>query len=431
MGLRIQVSGNIFIKTVTTMIKTINLIIAFISLYLTIVWLIILLFDNQRNKEPTKVYPLVSIIIPAYNEEDSIKHTIRSVLELDYPKEKLELIVVNDGSTDNTKKVAAAILAEFPDHNTTLLNKKNEGSKASALNAALKVAKGEFVACVDADSMVDKDALKYIIPHFSDPKNGAVISVIKVNNPQNFYEKMQRIEYILGVLTRKLMSAIGTLAMTPGVLSVYRADVLRKIGEFEVKNMTEDFEIALRLKAAGYNIKLETRSITYTNVPNNFKQLWRQRIRWFRGFFHNHVKYKNLFFDKKQPIFGYFQLPLNILSIPLLLVTSGIIFYGTFLSIREFIRRSLFIDNYFLTQLLSFPTLKELMLGQDLQLVLPLTLAGLLGFYIFYQAHREIKERVFEFPVSIWVYFVVFPYLTSVHWISAISQEIFKTKKKW
>ena len=119
---------------------------------------------------------------------------------------------------------------------------------------AIKIAKGSLFACVDADSIVEKNSLRLMLPHFLDSKVGAVISAIKINKPKNIYEKVQRLEYIIAVLIRKLMESINTLSMTPGVLSVYKTDVLRKVGGFDSGNITEDYEIAMRLKYHKYKI---------------------------------------------------------------------------------------------------------------------------------------------------------------------------------
>lgn len=406
-------------------------IVAFITLYLAIVWLNFLLLYSGETTKKLKSWPKVTFVIPAKNEEKWIAKSLESATEMDYPSEHLEIIAINDASTDNTRKLIEKFINEHPNFNIKLINRaKSIGIKAPGLNQALEIATGELFVCVDADSCVAKDALKRIIPHFAYKHVGAAISAIKVNDPQNIYERVQRYEYLMSILYRKLMANIDTLAMTPGVLSIYRTQLLKDIGGFDESNITEDFEIALRIKDAGYSIELEPTCHTYTNVPNSFKQLWSQRIRWFRGFIYNTFKYKHMILNKKYKLFGRFQLPLNIIAVPILLGTMGLILYQSITAFYEFIIRSLTIEGYFMSTLFSVTTPRAFILGQNFKIMIPFFIASVLGLFMIYAAHKLVKER-FRHPFSLWVYFAVFPLLTSIHWVSAIGQEITKRKRKW
>lgn len=406
-------------------------IIAFITLFLAILWLNLLFLYPSKRKKKAMIWPSVTFVIPAKNEEKWIKKSLQSAINLDYPKKKLEIIVVNDASTDNTRIIAEKFIKNNPGHDIKLINrKKSIGIKAPGLNQALKIAKGSLFVCVDADSSVAEDALKKIVPQFDNISVGAAISAIMVNNPQNLYEQVQHYEYLMSILYRKLMANINTLAMTPGVLSIYRTGLLRKIKGFDETNITEDFEIALRIKEAGYSIELEPSCHTYTNVPNNFKELWRQRIRWFRGFIFNTIKYKHMVFNKKYSLFGNFQIPLNIFAVPFLLGTIGLILFQSITSLYEFAIRSLTIDGYFISQFLSMTTPKDYFLGQNFKIMLPIYISSILGIYMIYASHKLVEKR-FRHPFALWVYFAVFPLLTSIHWATAIGQEITKRKRKW
>jgi len=409
------------------MLQYIIWILAFISLYLAIVWLNFLYLYDPKKKQKLKNYPTVTIAIPAFNEEKTISKTLKSVLNLSYPKNKIEIIVVNDGSTDKTVEIVEKFSKKRK--NIKLINQKNKG-KAAALNAALKIALGEFFACLDADSTIIKRSLTLMLPHFSQPKTASVISGLKVNNAKNIYEKLQRFEYILAILMRKLKASINTLAMTPGVLSIYRTKILKKVGKFDKKNMTEDFEIAMRLKYHGYDIKIEPKSFTYTNVPNTFSSFLRQRTRWFRGFIYNHLKYKDMFFNKRYGILGYFQLPLNILGVVSLLISMAIITFFVISKVTEFFIRLFKIEGYLTTYIIKFPSFKEIILSHNTKIMLPIYIASLSGIYLFYLAHKQSKEKI-KNPVSVLTYFILYPYLVLFHWISAISQELLKLKRKW
>lgn len=410
------------------MIENILWAISFLALYLAVLWLNFLYINLFEGPEKVDKYPSLTIAVPAYNEEKSIVTALKSFLRVNYPKDKLKIIVVNDGSADKTQQLVEAFIKKHGSSNITLINQPNKG-KAGAMNTALKSCRTALFACVDADSRIDRNSIIPMLKHFEQEKTGAVISAIKVSNPKNIYEKVQRIEYILSVLSRKLRASIDTLAMTPGVLSVYKTKVLKEVGGFDEGNITEDFEIAMRLKYHGYNIKIESDSFTYTKAPANFKALWSQRLRWYRGFLLNHWKYKDMFFNKKYGFLSYFQLPLNIIAIPLLLITTALISYGMIAHVYEFAVRSLFINNY-LSTILYIPALKEFILGYNIKVMFPIFVAFFAGAYIFYTAHRQLKEKIF-FPVSVWLYFAVLPYLSSAYWISAISHELRRTKRKW
>jgi cellulose synthase/poly-beta-1,6-N-acetylglucosamine synthase-like glycosyltransferase len=394
---------------------------------MTILWLSFLYLSEEEKLPELKELPKVSIVIPAYNEGTTIEDTIHSVAALDYPRKLLEIFVVNDGSVDQTKEVAQKAAENYP--NVQVINKKNEG-KSVAVNTAIEMATGSIFGCVDADSTVEPHSLRKMLVHFKRKRVGAVISAIQVKKTDNIYEKVQRFEYMLGILTRKLMAKIDTLAMTPGVLSLYRTDILRNLGGFEKETNTEDFEIAMRLKYHGYTVELEPEAATYTKVPNSFRLLWHQRIRWFRGFFENNFRYRKMMFNKKYGAFGYFQMPFNFLAVAILIAGTAVIIYGTVSTSYDFIRKSLMIQGYFMTHLFSHTTPKLYLMSQNMKIMVPIWISAALGIYMIYYAHKLVRQKV-RHPLSLILYFTVFPYLTTVHWLASAFHETFRTKKKW
>lgn len=400
--------------------------ISFISLWLTLIWLNFL-YASSRPKD-VEYFPKVTICVPAYNEEKGILKTLRSIVALDYPD--VETVVVDDGSTDRT----AAVVRDFvqPHHRIRLISKKN-GGKASAVNVGLDAAKGELFGVVDADSRLHKDSLRLLVAKFAENNCSAAISRIKVDAPGNFLERLQRFEYIMSNMTRKIMDNFGTLCITPGVLSVYRTGVIRELGGFvhDKANLTEDFEIALRLKDAGHDVLMEPRAITYTKVPADLGSLWRQRIRWSRGFVYNHLNYKHLFFSRKHGFFGMFQVPINILGVLILLFTVSLFTFDFFHNSIIFISRSLTIPDYFLSRLTSIPTLKEFLLARDVQVTLPILVCLALSIYFIVFAVRMFNENWKAMFGSIVAYMIVVPYFSAANWIASVYQEVFKTKRKW
>src|SRR3989344_1246136 len=315
-------------------------IIAFITIYVSIFWISIMFIENTENAE-LKKYPLVSLIIPVLNEEKSIKNTVDSLLNLNYPKNKFEVIIVDDGSTDNTKE----IVGSYKDKRVRLILNEHKGiGKASALNNGILNAKGEIVGCVDADCYVNTDSLMNMVGHFKSDEVGAVITSVKVLNPRSFFEKMQRIEYILTSFIRRLMSYVGTLQVTPGALSLYKKKVIKKIGYFDENNLTEDYEIALRLINNRYKVVMESSIDTHTYVPENLKDLWKQRVRWFRGFILNNMKYKHMFMNKKYGLTGTFQTPINFFSLFVVFISLVLLGYHLFKWLYNLITRILILE---------------------------------------------------------------------------------------
>ena len=173
----------------------------FILLFFSIFWLLVLFFsDDEKEKKKLTKKPFFTTIVPAYNEEESILETLTSLISLDYPKEKMEIIVVNDGSTDSTKFLVEEFITNNPDREITLINQDNQG-KGRAMNAGLEIAKGEFFACLDADSFVSENALKEMLPYFEADQNvAAVCPTLKVKKPSNILQKVQWFEYIIRVV---------------------------------------------------------------------------------------------------------------------------------------------------------------------------------------------------------------------------------------
>jgi len=397
---------------------------SFFTLVISIFWIQVLFTKNEKSKETGK-FPKVSILIPAYNEEKNISKTIESVLKLNYPKNKIEIIVIDDSSTDKTAQIA-----EKFKNVKVIYNKHNGPGKASALNAGLKHVSGDFFAVVDADSEIEKDSLKNIMGYFDDKKTGAVISSIKIKNPKNVYQHIQRLEYILSTFMRKLMSKIDTLHITPGVLSVYKSALIKKLGGFDENNITEDLEIALRLRINNYSVKISPDSITYTKVPSNFKELWNQRIRWFRGFIYNHLKYKKMFMNRKYGLTGIFQMPLNVITFFMVILLFFLISYELLARMYEFIFKAILLKNNLFIIYLDFPTIKELVLNIDLKLIFPFIITFFLSVYLLNKAHKSMNEKILFNP-SLLIYFTVYPILRMMHWIVAFYKEIRNTKRKW
>jgi cellulose synthase/poly-beta-1,6-N-acetylglucosamine synthase-like glycosyltransferase len=310
------------------------IVLFFFGIYFLILFL--LLYAKNRKElysfpKPTR-FPMVSIITPAYNEESAIESTIKNLLALDYPKDKKEIIVVNDGSTDSTAEIVQRLM-KF--HNEIkLINKKNSG-KADSLNRGIAMAKGEFIIVVDADSFPAKDCIKKTIGYFEqDEKIAAVTTKVLAKNNKNFMERYQVFDYVVIAWSRKIMDFIDSVYVTNGPFSVYRKDLIQKVGGFDKKNMTEDIELTWNLLSKGYKTKMSYSATVYTIVPNTLMGWIRQRIRWNLGGWQTLYKYRKHFL-KGENSFGYFVVNYVALSFILALV-------GFFLSLRWIALKLLF-----------------------------------------------------------------------------------------
>lgn len=289
--------------------------LSFLGIFVTTFMLLIYL-QNARSARvdpaPLKKLPRLSVIIPAHNEEDTIKQTVDSVLRSSYPKSKLEVILVDDGSTDKTLELMRTRASRHS--RTVKVIAKKQGGKGSALNAGLANARGELVATLDADSYVQPTALRQMTGFFRDGTVAAVTSVLKVTRPKNLLQEMQRIEYLVTVFSRRLLSYINSINVTPGPLSMFRAGVFKRVGGYDEKNILEDQEIAMRIQAHDYRIESSSKAVVYTNTPPTFSALMRQRVRWHRGGVRNIIKHYYLM-GRRYGDFGLVIVPLSVFSV--------------------------------------------------------------------------------------------------------------------
>src|SRR3989344_3826955 len=198
-----------------------------------IFFIVIFIITHRRyykllyKSPPLTKCPYVSFLVPAYNEEKSLEDTINSLIEIEYPKDKKEIIIINDGSKDNTLKIAKSLAKKY--HQIKVLDKDNSG-KADSLNKAIKIARGELIAVTDADSAPEKDSLIKMIGHFEEKRVAAVTSRVLVKNKENWLEKFQVLDYSIIAWTRKLLDFVNSVYVTNGPLSIYRKDIVKNIG---------------------------------------------------------------------------------------------------------------------------------------------------------------------------------------------------------
>jgi cellulose synthase/poly-beta-1,6-N-acetylglucosamine synthase-like glycosyltransferase len=260
---------------------------------------------RKIDREPFK-YPRVSVLIPAHNEEKVIAYTIEAMLRLDYPSDKLDILIINDGSSDKTAEIVQKYIRQDPRlrlYNIPL----SEGGKGKShtLNMGLKQTDAEFIAVYDADNTPDPSALKYLmIQMIKDSRLGAVLGKFRtINKKRNILTRFINIE-TLGF--QSMLQAgrwqLFKVATLPGTNCVIRRDLLDKLNGWDENAITEDSELSIRIYMEGYRIKYIPYSVTYEQEPESWKIWIRQRTRWVRGnnyvarkFFHQIPSFKNKF----------------------------------------------------------------------------------------------------------------------------------------
>ena len=252
------------------------------------------LFKEGKLNEPISRYmpkhdvPMISLMVPCYNEGDNLDESIPHLLQLRYPN--YELIFINDGSKDNTGEIIDRWVAK--EKKITALHQENQG-KASALNHGLTIAKGKYVACIDGDAVLDYYALDYMVQALEkDPKYAATTGNPRVRNRSTILGRLQVSEFssIIGLIKRA-QGLMGTIFTVSGVCCLFRKDVMEEIGGWSTNMITEDIDISWKIQIAGYNIMYEPRALCWVLMPESMKGLYKQRLRWAQGGAETIIKY--------------------------------------------------------------------------------------------------------------------------------------------
>lgn len=269
-------------------------------------------FENEQEQWHTKLFPMVSILIPCYNEEETIVDTVRNLYsELKYPH--YEVICIDDGSTDNTWEVLTTLLKNEKTPKLRLIKVANNAGKAHALTQGAIAARGEFLLGLDADSFLKYDAIDHLVASILGYKNkfthflgqrkgiGAVTGNPLVRNRSTLLAKVQLVEYasIIGLIKRsqRLFGRIGTVS---GVCVLYRKRALMDVGWWDQDMITEDIAVTWKLQGEGWEAYFEPKSICWMLVPESIKGLYGQRFRWAQGGSEVMIRYMKILFQPKK-----------------------------------------------------------------------------------------------------------------------------------
>jgi cellulose synthase/poly-beta-1,6-N-acetylglucosamine synthase-like glycosyltransferase len=225
--------------------------------------------------------PKVTIIVPAYNEDVTIAVSIKSLVKQTY--NNLEIIIMDDGSKDNTYKIAKKFEGNFEGKTIKVLTKKN-GGKSRALNFAIERSSGELVMCVDADSKLEKDAVELMVRYFKNSEISAVAGSVFVSNRINVLTKLQALEYIEGLnMVRNAQAYLQLVNIIPGPIGMFRKSAIQEVGGYAHDTFAEDCDLTLKLIETNHKIDFEPDAVAHTEAPDELLDLLKQRYRWTRG----------------------------------------------------------------------------------------------------------------------------------------------------
>lgn len=382
---------------------------------------------RKKISDNKKFRPSVSIIIPIWNEGSAngerLRKTVDSLLTCDYPKEKLEIIIVNDGSTDNSLEIAHEYRKKY---GVKVYSHKKSKGKTLAVNTGTKHAKGELVAALDADSFIMPDVIDKLVPCFQDPQVMAAIPSIKIWKPKSILQYIQFQEFLSAVFVRHLQAELGSIPLAPGAFTLIRKSFIDKYGSLNPNTMVEDLEMSMRIQSEHYLIENVIDANVYTSGVTTFKAFVSQRLRWFAGFLIQIKRYKHLFSTEYGNL-GVFILPVSIiyviLTVVVFLYSLVMLAVNTIHWWREIYLVGFDFANLFeITWDLYFVTLSN-------TTVIPIVLLIITFIFMYYikKISKEKQKILVPFIVFIFTYWFVGP----LCWVLAIYYYVRKKKIRW
>jgi biofilm PGA synthesis N-glycosyltransferase PgaC len=397
----------------------------FLSLYFE-VFLLISFLEKKPSKKtsfPPSRYPTVSMVVPCFNEGKTLASTITSLLSLEYPQDKLDILVIDDGSKDNTQKIGEEFAAR---HANVKYFYKENGGKYTALNFAIERSNAELIGCLDADSFVEKDALIEVVKRFEENSDTyAIVPVMRVHNPRSMLEIMQMAEYTFGIFVKKIFDNLGAITVLPGPFSVYRRDVFSIVGPFRHAHNTEDMEIAFRIQKHGLKIVNAHTAFVNTTVPKTVRTLVKQRTRWTQGFLQNAKDYWYMFGNPKFGHFGTFSLPFSLVLLVGTLYMTGVLLYQILSSLIQTI---VHVATTGILPQLAMPRLDWFYIDTSMLNFLIMATVGLTFFFIL--MGRTISKERFGLP-TILSYVFLYGFLAPLWLLRAVWGTLLGAEAKW
>jgi cellulose synthase/poly-beta-1,6-N-acetylglucosamine synthase-like glycosyltransferase/spore germination protein YaaH/peptidoglycan/xylan/chitin deacetylase (PgdA/CDA1 family) len=264
---------------------------------------------RENGRTPAKLDPdhgpFISVLIPCFNEAKVIQASVERILASEW--RRLEVLVLDDGSTDGTAATARAAFGDDP--RVKVLAFEN-GGKARALNQGLAVATGEIVVALDADTLFPPNTLPRLARWFVDPRVGAVAGNAVVGNRLNLITRWQALEYVTAQnLERRALAALGAVTVVPGAVGAWRKDALMALGGYPADTLAEDQDLTLAFQRAGWRVEFDSTARAFTEAPDTVQGLLKQRFRWSFGTLQCLWKHRSALFNPSRPVFGFIALP--------------------------------------------------------------------------------------------------------------------------
>lgn len=405
------------------------LVMMYFMLYCSILWILVYIDNKKRIRTDPKpeTLPFVSIVIPVYRNDtpEAIDKAIVSSLAQEYPNK--EIIIAWNGPE---KKENIAVCKEYEKKGLIKYVSTPTRGKAAGINTALDIIKGEFFCCLDADSYFKTNALMQMVGYFNDPKISAVTSSMKVYNPKTWLQKVQWVEYIFAIYLRKMMSFLNCLYVVPGPGSMYRTEVVKKLGGFDEHNLTEDMEIAFRMQKAGYNIANSANAFVDTIAPASLGPLIKQRIRWYAGFYDNLKTYKSMVINPKYGSLGMFILPSSIAWLVIILFSLSEVIYNLIADISYPLRTLSLVGfdfNLFLQSLYRSFYIEPTYITY---FAVIFTIMAVVVIYLGLQVSQEkvaLRKRYSHYAL----YLISYTFLIGLFWLLALSYIAVRGKNNW
>ncbi len=422
-----------FFASVSNLMEYFFYIFSFITLFIQIFFIVTFLefFDdlNIKNKDDMAALsdencPAVTITVPAYNEGENIIKTVNSLLASNYPKEKLFLILVDDGSKDNTWE----IMQRYKDYPQIKIFTKKNGGKYTAQNLGITESHTDFVGSIDADCTVDKEALRRMMNIFVTKKHIMGVSpATAVVGAKNFIQSAQAVDYQLQIFIKKMFSFVKAMNVISGTFPIFRKEVFDKIGLYVGGHQTEDQEITLRMQVNHMQIEHAYNAYVFTGGMKNIPALYKQRKRWIYGFIKNTLDYKTLLFNSKYGNIGFISLPTGFLAI-----FAGIfLFIYLILNIYEYVYM-----KYLTFSAVGFSSMFEFNFTKN---IFFLNTSGLLFisilFYLIFLTSFYISGKMYtgkgRLSIGIIYYFMIYAIIAPFWLMRAVYNAIRNTSPDW